>query len=130
MREKKEYGARVRRYTEKMERVLYDAYLKMDEERDARGLAHPTPEEVDLISWPQHWPDPCCGFDEPLRDVYPSEQTDLVMDNRTGVAYVYHAGHFARRIEAGSQAFWDAVRDRSLPGAANESAWSLLLQSD
>ena len=123
MRETKQYGARVRRYTDKMAKVLYDVYVRMDEEREGLGLEHPTPEEVDLISWPQTWADARCGFAEPLRDVFASEQTDLVVDTRTGVAYVYHAGRFARRVSAPGLAFWEAVRGRHLPGAVEEDSW-------
>ncbi len=126
MRETKRYGERVRRYTDKMERVLYDAYTKMDEERESRGLGHPTPEEVDLISWPQTWPDARCGFAEPQRDVFPSEQTDLVVDTVTGVVYVYHAGRFARRLASPGAAFWTAAKERQLPGAVDEAAWAEL----
>ena len=126
MRERKFYAERVRRYLEKMERVLYDAYLKIDQDRETRGLSHPTPEEVDIISWPQEWPDARCGFERPLKDVFRSEQTDLVLDNRVGTVYVYHAGHFARRIEKPTQAFWDAANARRLPGAVDTDAWSAL----
>lgn len=123
MLEKRFYGERVRRYTDKMAHVLYDAYLRMDKERDAQSIPHPTPEEVDLLSWPQTWPDARCGFDKPLKDVYSSEQTDVVMDSRLGTAYVYHAGRFARTVARPGDAFWIAVRERKLPGAIEEEAW-------
>ncbi|HEX6306549.1 MAG TPA: hypothetical protein VFZ69_00100 [Longimicrobiales bacterium] len=126
MLEKRFYGERVRRYTDKMARVLYDAYLKMDEDREARNLAHPTPEEVDILSWPQTWPDARCGFDKPLKDVFASEQTDVVMDSRLDTVYVYHAGHFVHRIEKPGDAFWNAVRERRLPGAVESEEWRRL----
>jgi hypothetical protein len=126
MLEKRFYGERVRRYTDKMAHVLYDAYLKIDTAREAANLPHPTPEEIDILSWPQTWPDANCGFDRPLRDVYRSEQTDVVIDNRTGTVYVYHAGHFAREVASPGEPFWVAVRERRLPGAADESAWGAL----
>lgn len=127
MLEKRFYGERVRRYTDKMARVLYDAYLKIDADRAARHLPHPAPEEVDIISWPQNWPDNCCGFEEPLRDVYASEQTDVVIDNRNDTVYVYHAGFFARKVEHPSETFWTAVRNRALPGKVDEAGWVRLL---
>lgn len=126
MLEKRFYGERVRRYTDKMAHVLYDAYLRMDRERDGQEMAHPTPDEVDILSWPQTWPDARCGFEKPLRNVYSSEQTDVVTDNRIGTAYVYHAGQFARRVANPNDAFWSAVRDRKLPGAVEEAAWQAL----
>lgn len=126
MRERKFYAERVRRYLDKMERVLYDAYLKIDADREQRGMSHPTPEEVDIISWPQDWPDARCGFERPLKDVHRSEQTDLIIDNRVGTAYVYHAGHFARRIEKPGDAFWQAANARSLPAAVDTAAWAAL----
>lgn len=126
MLEKRFYGERVRRYTDKMARVLYDAYLKMDREREDRDMPHPTPDEVDILSWPQTWPDARCGFEKPLRDVFASEQTDVVMDTRLGTVYVYHAGHFARQLDNPGDAFWAAVRERTLPGAIDEDAWRAL----
>jgi hypothetical protein len=127
MLEKRFYGERVRRYVDKMAHVLYDAYVKMDAEHLEKDLSPPTPEEVDIVSWPQSWPDARCGFDRPLKDVYPqSEQTDVVIDNRIGTVFVYHAGHFARRLDSPGDAFWNAVRDRRLPGAADEEAWLAL----
>lgn len=126
MLEKRFYGERVRRYTDKMARVLYDAYLKMDEDRERANLAQPRPEEVDILSWPQTWPDARCGFEKPLKDVYSSEQTDVVMDSRMDTVYVYHAGHFVRRVHQPTDAFWAAVRDRHLPGAIEEDAWKKL----
>jgi hypothetical protein len=126
MFEKRFYGERVRRYTDKMAHVLYDAYTKMDEQRAARGMPAPTAEEVDLLSWPQDWPDTSCGFEQPLKGVYPSEQTDVVIDTGVGTAYVYHAGHFARRVDTPSPAFWEAVRERRLPGACDEDGWRAL----
>ena len=126
MFEKRFYGERVRRYTDKMARVLYDAYLRIDKERESAKLPNPTPEEMDIVSWPQIWPDARCGFDTPLKGVYASEQTDVVIDNRVGTVYVYHAGHFARRLDRQGAAFAAAMRDRCLPGAADEEAWQKL----
>lgn len=126
MLEKRFYGERVRRYTDKMAHVLYDAYLKMDKERESQKMSNPTAEEVDLLSWPQTWPDARCGFEKPLKDVYSSEQTDVVIDTRLGTAYIYHAGHFARVVEKPTDEFWTAVRDRNLPGAIDEEGWRKL----
>ena len=123
MLEKRFYGERVRRYTDKMARVLYDAYLRIDGERESQHLPNPTPEEVDIVSWPQTWPDARCGFEKPLKGVYASEQTDIVIDNRAGTVYVYHAGQFARRLDRQTPAFVSAMRDRRLPGAVDEEAW-------
>ncbi|MGH7465797.1 MAG: hypothetical protein ACREK1_11525 [Longimicrobiales bacterium] len=126
MLEKRFYGERVRRYTDKMAHVLYDAYLRMDKERDALGMAHPTPGEVDLLSWPQTWSDTRCGFAKPLKDVYSSEQTDVVIDTLVGTAFIYHAGQFAHQLVKPGEAFWNAVRDRNLPGAIDDEAWQRL----
>lgn len=127
MYEKRFYGERVRRYTDKMARVLYDAYMKIDRDREAHGMPSPAPEDVDILSWPQTWPDARCGFEEPLHNVYPCEQTDVVLDNRTDTVYVYHAGVFVREVERPGRAFWDAVRERSLPGKVDTVAWQRLL---
>jgi hypothetical protein len=130
MLEKRFYGERVRRYTDKMAHVLYDAYLRMGKEGEARDLPPPTPEDVDILSWPQSWPDARCGFDKPMKDVYSSEQTDVVIDTRLNTAYVYHAGRLARTLTRPGAAFWDAVRDRRLPGASSEDAWQELESED
>lgn len=130
MYEKRFYGERVRRYTDKMARVLYDAYMKIDKNREARGLPSPAPEEVDILSWPQTWPDANCGFEEPLHNVFPSEQTDVVMDSRTDTVYVYHAGVFVRHVEHPGPGFWEAVRERCLPGQADREAWKRLLRRE
>ena len=122
MRERKFYAERVRRYVQKIEGVLYDAYLKIDEEREKAGLDHPAPEDIDVLSWPQTWPDTRAGFDKPLRDTRLTEQTNVVLDSVLGIALVYHAGHFARRVEQRSEAFWNAARERKLPGATDEAA--------
>ncbi len=126
MQERKFYAERVRRYVQKIEGVLYDAYLKIEEERQEKGLGQPAPEDIDVLSWPQTWPDTRAGFEKPLRDTRPTEQTNVVLDSVLGIALVYHAGHFARRVEQRSEPFWNAVRARRLPGASDEAGWKAL----
>ncbi len=126
MQERKFYAERVRRYVQKIEGVLYDAYLKIEEERHEKGLGQPAPEDIDVLSWPQTWPDTRAGFEKPLRDTRPTEQTNVVLDSVLGIALVYHAGHFARRVEQRSEPFWNAVRARRLPGASDEAGWKAL----
>ncbi|HSJ05325.1 MAG TPA: hypothetical protein VK936_01400 [Longimicrobiales bacterium] len=123
MLEKRFYGERVRRYTDMMARVLYDAYGRLDAEREKRGMDAPAPGDVDILSWSQSWPDACCGFDRPIKDALPSEQTDVVIDNRLGIVYVYHAGQLARWLHHPGESFWTAVRERRLPAAVDEEAW-------
>lgn len=126
MLEKTFYGERVRRYTDMMARVLYDAYGRLDTDRERHRLHSPAPGDVDILSWPQHWPDTRCGFDRILRNASTCEQTDVVVDNVLGTVYVYHAGRFARRLEQPGDSFWAAVRDRALPAATDDEAWLLL----
>lgn len=120
------YGERVRRFTARIENVLFDAYRRMDRDREERELQPPLPEEVDLISWPQLWPDWGCGFAGDWRQEPCTEQTNVVYDRATGGVYVYHAGKFVRRVEAPGEAFWQAVRNQSLPGATDTSGWATL----
>ncbi len=83
MLEDKIYGERVRRFTSKMERVLYDAYRRMEEERSQRGLAPPMPEDVAVLSGPREWPDT-------------THQGTTVIDVITDRAYMYEDGEFVR----------------------------------
>lgn len=123
MLEKKFYGERVRRYTDMMARVLYDAYLRLDAERETRSMHSPVPGDVDIMSWTQNWPDTRCGFDRVIRNVSTSEQTDVVMDRVLGMVLIYHAGQFVRRLDHPGENFWNAVRERRLPGATDDEAW-------
>jgi hypothetical protein len=124
------YGERVRRFSQRIETVLYDAYRRMDAEREEAGLEPPRPEEVNVFSWPQQWPDWSCGFGGDARDEPCVDQTHVVTDDARSVAYVYHAARFVRRIEKPGQAFWVGVRKHDLPGAAAEEEWARLEKGD
>lgn len=126
MRETRQYGARVRRYTDRMANVLYDAYLRMDAQREQEGKHRPTADEVNILSWPQAWPDARCGFEEPLEDAFPTEQTNVVKDEILGTVYIYHAGRFVRTIRSPGLAFWTAVNRQDLPGATDDAAWETI----
>ena len=121
------YGERVRRFSHRIETVLFDAYRRMDGEREAAGMDPPKPGEVNVFSWPQQWPDWSCGFggEEPRQDPC-IDQTHVVTDDARSIAYVYHAGRFARRIEKPGKGFWVRVRKHDLPGAAAEEEWRKL----
>jgi hypothetical protein len=86
MLEDKIYGERVRRFTGKMERVLYDAYRRMEEERAKGGLRPPMPEDVAVLSGPREWPDT-------------TRQGTTVIDVVTDRAYMYEDGEFVRERE-------------------------------
>lgn len=77
------YAERVRRFTSKMERVLSDAYERMEAERGERGLSAPMPEDVAVLSGPREWPDT-------------TQQGTTVTDVVTGRAYMYEDGEFVR----------------------------------
>jgi hypothetical protein len=124
------YGDRVRRFSQRIETVLFDAYRRMDEDRDERGLDPPRPDAVQLFSWPQEWPDWSCGFGGDARQDPCIDQTHLVTDDGAQVAYVYHAGRFARKLHKPGTGFWVAVRQHALPGAQDEAAWEALERGD
>jgi hypothetical protein len=124
--EDKVYGERVRQFIGKIENILYDAYRRLDAGRTERGLTPLFPEEVNIYSWPQSWPDWGCGFAGDWRREPCVEQTCIVVDERTGVVLVYHAGRFVREVEQTTEAFWTAVQNHDLPGARQAEAWDAL----
>lgn len=126
MIERKIFRNRVIFFGEHLNRVLYDAYVRIDEHRRSRGLDHPYPEEVNLFSWPQEWPNSAAGFDEAGTPGPVVRQTCVVKDERTNIVYVYHDWRFVRSIENPTSAFWQAVRDHALPGFVERDAWARL----
>lgn len=120
------YGERVRRFSQRIETVLYDAYRRMDGEREEAGMDPPHPGEVNVFSWPQEWPDWSCGFGGEAREEPCIDQTHVVTDDGRSVVYIYHAARFVRRLEKPGEAFWVRVRKHDLPGAADEEAWGRL----
>jgi hypothetical protein len=124
------YGERVRRFSSRIESVLFDAYRRADGERDARDMDPPHPGEVQLFSWPQEWPDWSCGFGGDARSQSCIDQTHVVTDDGTQMAYVYHAGRFVIELDRPGKAFWVAVRKHQLPGAVDEEAWRKLAKQD
>ena len=124
------YGERVRRFSTRMESVLFDAYRRADEERDRRDMDPPHPGEVQLFSWPQEWPDWSCGFGGDARQQTCIDQTHVITDDGTKMVYVYHAGRFVIELERPGKAFWVAVRKHKLPGAVDTEAWEALEAED
>ena len=124
------YGERVRRFSTRIESVLFDAYRRSDEERERRDMLPPHPGQVQLYSWPQEWPDWSCGFGGEARQEPCVDQTHVVTDHAIQRVYVYHAGRFARELDNPGTAFWVAVRQHKLPGAADEEAWEELAKQD
>lgn len=125
MFERKFFAERVWRFTEQLERTLYDAYERLTNERDARGLPMATADEINLISWPQHWPDERHGFDTEGDTFHRlTVQTHVVLDHGEELVLVYHGGRFARMLEKPGEAFWAAVGQRLLPGATDTEAWA------
>ncbi|MEX0893922.1 MAG: hypothetical protein WEB88_17265 [Gemmatimonadota bacterium] len=127
MFERKFFTERVWRFTEQLERTLYDAYERLTRDREARDLPMATADEVNLISWPQTWEDNQHGF-ETKGDTFDraTVQTHVVVDESQNIALVYHGGRFARRLDGPGPAFWEAVSRRDLPGAVDEDAWQAL----
>lgn len=126
MFERKFFAERVRGFTEQLERTLYDAYMRLSEEREKRGEPLATADEVNLVSWPQDWPDAKHGFARAGRDKRVTVQTHVVVDETLDVALVYHGGRFAARVDDPGAPFWAAVGERKLPGATDREGWQAL----
>lgn len=126
MLDRKIFRDRVRQFSERMNKVLYDAYGRIDQHRQELKLRHPAPEEVNLFSWPQAWPNAAVGFEDRSEPGPVVRQTHVVKDEVTGAVYVYHDGRFVRKIAKPAPVFWDAVRSHSLPGQVDEAAWRKL----
>ena len=75
-----------------------------------------------VISLPQKWPDASCGFGGIAAQVLTDAQTVVVSAPDGSLALVYVRGEFAYVVERPNQAFWDAVCERQLPGAAADHA--------
>lgn len=86
MLEERIYAERVRRFTSKMERVLSDAYERMEAVRQERGLAAPMPEDVAVLSGPRDWPGT-------------TNQGTTVIDVVTDRAYMYEDGEYVGERE-------------------------------
>ncbi|MGH7480962.1 MAG: hypothetical protein ACRELV_02320 [Longimicrobiales bacterium] len=128
MYEEKIYGERVRRFTQKLEASLFDAYRKMEADRTARKLRSPLPEQVKVWSWPQIWPDSSVGFGGAGKPGAVEAQTHVVRDDVTETVYVYHDSRYVRTIERPGEPFWKRVRAHGLPGASEEEAWEELVE--
>lgn len=73
---------------------------------------------LQVISFRQTWPDASCGFGGIAAQVLTDAQTVVVSASDGSSAAVYVRGAFAYLIERPNSTFWDAVRERQLPGAA------------
>lgn len=124
------YGERVRRFSQRIETVLFDAYRRMDADREEAGMDPPRPGEVQLFSWPQEWPDWSCGFGGEALEEPCIDQTHVVTDDGTKKVYIYHGGRFVRALQSPGTAFWVAVRKHQLPGARDEARWNELEKAD
>jgi hypothetical protein len=71
-----------------------------------------------MISFRQTWPDASCGFGGIAAQVLTDAQTIVASAQDGSRAAVYVRGEFAYLIVRPNLAFWDAVRERQLPGAA------------
>jgi hypothetical protein len=73
---------------------------------------------LDVTSFRQTWPDASCGFGGIAAQVLTDAQTVVLSAPDRARAMVYVRGDFAYVVQRPNQAFWDAVRERQLPGAA------------
>jgi hypothetical protein len=73
---------------------------------------------LDVYSFRQTWPDASCGFGGIAAQALTDAQTIVASARDASRAAVYVHGEFAYLVERPNSAFWDAVRERQLPGAA------------
>jgi len=105
-----------------MRRVLEDVMARpvrysMSEEHPDASISDTTV-SLDVTSFRQTWPDASCGFGGIAAQVLTDAQTVVVSASDRALAMVYVRGEFAYAVERPNQAFWDAVHERQLPGAA------------
>ncbi|HUH13392.1 MAG TPA: hypothetical protein VMK65_09795 [Longimicrobiales bacterium] len=111
MFERKHYAEKVRVFTERLKNVLFDAYERMDRERERAHEQHPEAPEVNLISWPD------LGSAEAGER---APQVHVVRDEVLGHAYVYQDGKFLHRVDNLDPAFWEQVLRLEVPARAPE----------
>jgi hypothetical protein len=107
-----------------IQRVLDDVVARPVEHHTGTTTA-PDPvgfSSLEVCSFRQTWRDASCGFGGIAAQVLTAAQT-VVLSRTDGVrALVYVRGEFAYVVDRPNQAFWDAVRARQLPGAADPHA--------
>jgi hypothetical protein len=108
------FSERARRFTRSLERVLFDAWQRMDEIRAERDLMAPSPDEVQVHSWPEREPDGTL------------HQTHVVHDEVCDVAMVYCNGDLVRVVRGPAPRFWEVVQRPCLPGRRDEAGWAAL----
>jgi hypothetical protein len=109
------FSERVRRFTRRLEAVLFDAWQRMDEVRAERDLMAPSPDEVQVHSWPQH------EADGTVRQIH------VVHDEVCDVAMVYCNGELVRAVRGPAPRFWEVVRRRGLPERRDDAGWAALV---
>jgi hypothetical protein len=77
---------------------------------------------LNITSFRQTWPDASCGFGGIAAQVFTDAQTVVIDAPDRSLAMVYVRGEFAYAVERPNRAFWDAVHDRQLPGAASDQS--------
>ncbi len=102
--------------------VLEDAMIQL-----AQPTADQQPEPIEfsqlaVYSFRQTWPDASCGFGGIAAQVLTDAQTVVAHWETESVAAVYIRGELAYLIDHPNQAFWDAVGEHRLPGAAEPHA--------
>lgn len=105
-----------------MKSVLEDAMIRLAQ----RDTGQPTElvefSQLAMHSFRQTWPDASCGFGGIAAQALTDAQTVVAHWDVGDIAAVYIHSEFAYLIAHPNQAFWDAVRERHLPGAANPHA--------
>jgi len=105
-----------------MRRVLDDVIARPVRHSTSEGTPDASASDstisLDVTSFRQTWPDAGCGFSGIAAQVLTDAQTVVVSAPDRSLALVYVRGEFAYIVERPNQAFWNAMRDRQLPGAA------------
>ncbi len=105
-----------------MKRVLEDAMIRLAQ-KTADQQSEPVEfSQLAIYSFRQTWPDASCGFGGIAAQVLTDAQTVVAHWEDGSVAAVYIRGELAYLIDHPNQAFWDAVGEHRLPGAAEPHA--------
>lgn len=105
-------------YAAMVKAVLEDAVARFMALAAASALGSVEFAGLEVCAFRQTWPDASCGFGGIAAQVLTDAQTVVVSWTDGDAATVYIRGEFAYLVNLPSQAFWDALAEHDLPGAA------------
>ena len=106
-------------FVARVQQVLQDALSRFAAIATAQATQPVEFSDLAISSFRQTWPDASCGFGGIAAQVVTDAQTVVVHWPLGNTVLVYVRGEFAYRLNAPTQAFWEAVGNQRLPGAAD-----------